>query len=205
MKLPKLLAVGTAALFASALLIALNSTAAQAKDLKWRKIFGLIEAFNVVGVGTPTPSTNPTSGAVTGAAPWVTTSGHANVDLNTGSVNFRVKGLVLAVGSQVVSTTSTLSGLGIGTNGGVTMVKGTLVCNVSGTSGSSPNSVEDDTDAVPLSFQGDASFQGSLVSAVPSVCQTNPDDVAFLIRIVQPAGFANLWIAAGGVLTVDGD
>jgi hypothetical protein len=85
------------------------------------------------------------------------------------------------------------------------MVKGTLVCNVSGTSGSSPNSVEDDTDAVPLSLQGDASFQGSLVSAVPSVCQTNPDDVAFLIRIVQPSGFANLWIAAGGVLTVDGD
>jgi hypothetical protein len=44
-----------------------------------------------------------------------------------------------------------------------------------------------------------------LVSTVPSVSQTNPDDVAFLIRIVQPSGFANLWIVAGGVLTVDGD
>jgi len=198
MKFGRLLGVGAAALFAPALLIALNSAAAQAQDLKWHRIFGLVEAGNVVGVGTANP---PTSGAVTGAAPWVTTSGHADVDLKTGMAKFRVKGLVLAVGSA-----GALTGLGIGTNSGVTMVKGTLVCNVSGNTGAIKDSVEDDTDAVALSFQGDASFDGSLVNAVPTVCLTNPEDVAFLIRIVVPGdGFANLWIAAGGVLTVDGD
>src|SRR5262249_46369541 len=132
------------------------------------------------------------------------TSGHAEVDLDTGKTNFRVKGLVLAVGSQVVSPMSTLSGLGIGTNAGVTMVKGTLVCNVSGMSGNSKNSVEDDTDAVRLTFQGNAKFNGSLVTPVPEVCVTNPDDTAFLIRIVEPSGFLNLWIAFGGMLNVEG-
>jgi hypothetical protein len=131
----------------------------------------------------------------------VTTSGDADVNLITGKVNFRVKGLVLAVGSAP-SATPPLSGLGIGTNAGVIMVKGTLVCNVSGTHGAS--SVEDDTDAVPLSLQGDASFQGTVLFFPATVCTDHPDDVAFLIRIVTPAGFANLWIAAGGVLTVDG-
>jgi hypothetical protein len=198
MKFCKLLGVATAALFASALLIALVSAAAQAQDLKWHQIFGIPDAFNVVGVGAVSPG----RGAVTGAVPWVTTSGHADVNLITGKVDFRVNGLVLAVGSAP-SAMPPLSGLGIGTNAGVTMVKGTLVCNVSGTSGPS-SSVEDDTDAVPLSLQGDTSFQGKLLFFPATVCTDHPDDVAFLIRIVTPAGFANLWIAAGGVLTVDG-
>jgi hypothetical protein len=195
----------TMACLASALLISLSAAAAQAKELEWNGIFGLIEAFNVVGVGTPTPPDNPTSGAVTGAAPWVTTSGHAKVDLDSGKANFRVKGLVLAVGSQAVSAGNTLSGLGIGTNAGVTMVKGTLVCNISGKTGPDQVSVEDDTTPVALSFQGNASFYGSLVDPVPSVCLTNPEDTAFLIRIVQPSPFFDLWIAFGGGLKVEGD
>ena len=200
MKLCKVLRSGTVAVMASALLVALSSAAAQAKELEWRGIFGLIEAFNVVGVGAP----NPNSGAVTGAAPWVTVSGHADVNLDTGKADFRVKGLVLAVGSQAVSSTTTLSGLGIGTNAGVTMVKGTLVCNVSGTSGSDKFSVEDDTAPVALSFQGNAKFNGSLESPVPAVCLSNPEDTAFLIRIVDPAAFFDLWIAFGGVLSIEG-
>jgi hypothetical protein len=138
------------------------------------------------------------TGAVGGGAPWTTTSGHAEVDLKTGSIDFRVKGLVLAVGGNA---TAKLSGLDIGTPAGVTQVKGTLVCNVSGAVNAG-NSVLVDTGAVPLSAQGNASFSG-MVGPLPSECGTS--DIAFLIRIVQPVAFANLWIAAGGVLTVDGD
>ena len=203
----KFVRAATAALFASAMLVALSSGAAQAdQELEWHGIFGLIEPFNVVGVGTPTPPppANSTTGQVTGAAPWVTISGHAEVDLDTGTANFKVRGLVLAVGSQATSPSTTLSGLGIGTNAGVTMVKGTLVCNVSGTSGGETVSFEDDTDAVPLSFAGNASFHGKLVGPVPQVCLDNPKDTAFLIRIVEPSAFFNLWIAFGGALHVEG-
>jgi hypothetical protein len=207
MKFWNLLRAGTAALFASAILVTLSSAAAQAnQELEWHGIFGLIEPFNVVGVGTPTPPPpdNSTTGQVNGAAPWVTISGHAEVDLDTGRANFKVRGLVLAVGSQAISPTTTLSGLGIGTNAGVTKVKGTLVCNVSGTSGNQTVSFEDDTDVVPLSFQGNASFHGTLVNPVPQVCLDNPKDTAFLVRIVEPSAFFNLWIAFGGALSVEG-
>src|ERR1700676_2136738 len=101
MKFLKLLRVGTAVLFASAWLMGFSS--AQAQEVQWHRIFGIPEAFNVVGSGT---------GAVGGGAPWTTTSGHAEVDLKTGSIDFRVKGLVLAVGSNA---TAKLSGLDIGT------------------------------------------------------------------------------------------
>lgn len=199
MNCTRYLRTGTAALFASALLIALNSSAVQAKTLKWHHIFGLVEAGNVVGVGTASP---PTSGEVTGGAPWVVTSGDAEVNLNTGHVDFRVNGLVLAVGS---ASSASLFGLGIGTSAGVTPVKGTLVCNVSGnTTGGGGVSVEDNTGDVPLSFRGNASFSGHFVNSIPSVCTTNPKDTAFLIRIGGMSGFANLWIAAGGVLTIQG-
>lgn len=185
----KYLRTGTAALLASAFLIALNSSAVQAKSLDWHRMFGLVEAGNIVGVGT---------GAVAGAAPWVTTAGRASVNLKTGKVDFTVRGLVLAVGSA-----EPLTGLGIGTNAGVTQVRGTLVCSVSGT-GNGGNSILTNTPAVPLSFRGNASFSGHFATSIPSVCATDPKDTAFLIRIVQPGGFANLWIAAGGVLTVVG-
>src|SRR5690242_11888608 len=105
MKFWNFLRARTAALFASAILVTLSSAAAQAnQELEWHGIFGLIEPFNVVGVGTPTPPPpdNSTTGQVTGAAPWVTISGHAEVDLDTGRANFKVRGLVLAVGSQAI-------------------------------------------------------------------------------------------------------
>ena len=186
MKFLKVLGIVTAALFALTVLIAPSSRADQAQELEWHRIFGIPEAFNIVGVGT---------GAVEGGAPWTTTSGEAEVDLKDGKIKFSVKGLVLAVGGNA---TAMLSGLDIGTPAGVTEVKGTLVCSVSGV-GNGGNSVLVDTDAVALSAQGDASFRGK-VGPLPAVCGTS--DVAFLIRIVEPAGFGGLWIAAGGVLTV---
>ena len=156
MKLLKFLGVTTAALFASAFLIAQSSSAGQAQELEWHRIFGIPEAFNVVGSGT---------GAVPGGAPWTTTSGEAEVDLKDGKIKFTVKGLVLAVGGN---TTAMLSGLDIGTPAGVTAVKGTLVCSVSGV-GNGGNSVLVDTDAVALSAQGDAHFSGKVGSSTRSV------------------------------------
>src|SRR5258708_16057391 len=120
MKFLKLLRVGTAVLFASAWLIGFSSGRAQAQEVQWHRIFGIPEAFNVVGSGT---------GAVGGGAPWTTTSGHAEVDLKPGMIAFRVKGLVLAVGGNA---TAKLSARDIGTPPDVTHVKGTLVFNVGG-------------------------------------------------------------------------
>ena len=187
MKFSKLLRVGAAALFASVWLMALNTSPAQAQVLEWQTIFAIPEAFNVVGSGT---------GAVTGGAPWYISSGHVKVNLTKGRVNFQVKGLVLAVGGEA---SASLSGLDIGTPAGVTAVKGTVVCNVSGSTNGG-NSVLVDTPSVPLSAQGNASFNGS-AGAFPSACGTS--DIAFLIRITEPLPFAGLWIAAGGVLSVD--
>ncbi len=186
-KLSKLLRAGVAALFASAWLMAFNTSPAQAQVLEWQTIFAIPEAFNVVGSGT---------GRVTGGAPWYISSGSAKVNLTKGRVNFQVKGLVLAVGGEAAVP---ISGLDIGTPAGVTAVKGTVVCNVSGSTNGG-NSVLVDTPSVPLSALGDASFSGN-VGSFPSACSTS--DIAFLIRITQPAGFADLWIAAGGILSVD--
>jgi len=185
MKFFALLRMVAATLFTAACLIALSTGPAQAQVVSWQRIFGIPQAFNVVGKGT---------GAVTGGAPWVTTSGNASVNLSNGNANFQVRGLVLAVGSEA---SVPISGLDIGTPAGVTEVKGTLVCNVSGTTNSG-NSVLVDTPAVPLSALGNASFAGN-IGPISSVC--GPSDIAFLIRIVQPVGFANLWIAAGGIPT----
>jgi hypothetical protein len=175
------------------ILLGLTLSAVQAQaastTLKWGNIVGTAVFGDQVGVG---------SGLVDGAAPWNTTKGSASVNLTSGKVKFSVTGLILSVGSAPADS---LFGLGIGTSGGVTKVEGTLVCNVDGlTAGGSGNSVDVDTGSVALSFQGNASFSGSF-SSIPAVCTSAPADTAFLIRIVDPVGFAGLYIAFGAVLS----
>jgi hypothetical protein len=165
----------------------LSAVGAQAQEIKWQRIVGLQQTGDLVGVG---------SGQVTGAAPWITTDGMVSVNLARGNVEFNVQGLVLAVGSAPAVP---LFGLGIGTAAGVTEVKGTLVCNVDGQTAGSTDSVVVDTAAVALNAVGDAHFQGPFVGSVPAVCSSAPGDTAFLIRIVAPAGFENLYIAFGAV------
>jgi hypothetical protein len=161
-------------------LLALSSGAALAQEVIWERIIGIHQTGDLVGVG---------KGQVTGGAPWETTDGDAQVYLKAGKIRFEVDGLVLAVGSA-----GALHGLDIGTPVGVTKVKGTLVCDVSGKKG---DSVLVDTPAVTLSEQGDAQFQGTL-GPLPAVCSSEPE-IAFLIRIVAPKAFENRWIAAGAV------
>ena len=180
------------------ILLGLTLSAVQAQaastTLKWSNIVGTAVFGDQVGVG---------SGAVDGAAPWNTPKGSASVNLTSGKVKFSVTGLILAVGSASATEAppSGLSGLVIGTSGGVTEVEGTLVCNVDGlTTGGGGNSVDVDTGSVALSFQGNASLTGTF-SSIPAVCTSAPGDTAFLIRIVDPVGFAGLYIAFGAVLT----
>lgn len=139
-------------------------------SIEWTTIIGIIQAGNTVGSGT---------GKVTGGGqPWFATSGNAQVNLATGDVQFQVRGLVLAGGNT------------IGTPDGVTQVKGTLVCDTTGTA--TGNSTLVDTPLVPLSAQGNARFSGN-VGALPSECSTQPN-IAFLIRTGGGA-----WIGSGEV------
>jgi hypothetical protein len=138
--------------------------------VRWRQIIGIIQAGNTVGSG---------SGTVTGGGqPWFVVRGRAEVDVATGDVRFQVRGLVLAGGNL------------IGTPGPVTAVKGTLVCETTGSV--TGNSTLVDTDLVPLSEDGNADFSGN-VGVLPAACVERPD-IAFLIRTAGGA-----WIASGEV------
>jgi hypothetical protein len=142
-------------------------------ELEWKQIVGIILPGNIVGSGT---------GKVTGGGlPWHTSGGHAEVNLTTGALRFDVDGLVFAGGNA------------IGTPGGVTSVKGTLVCDTTGV-----NSTVVDTPLVTLSAQGSAAFRGSL-GTLPVACTSQPN-VAFLIRTGGGA-----WLASGMVRVTETD
>ncbi|MGH7800862.1 MAG: hypothetical protein ACREOW_09585 [Thermodesulfobacteriota bacterium] len=162
----------------SLFMISMKSTPAQAGDkVKWERIVGIIEPGGTVG------------GVVDGTpAPWTVTDGRAEVDLDNGRVKFKVRGLVIAADPSFAN---------IGTTSVITMVKGTLVCN--DTEPGDPELV--DTDAVPLSAQGDADFNGSV--DLPESCADEPEDTVVLIRIADVVdGFEfliDLWNVFGAV------
>jgi len=135
---------------------------ANADKIRWKTIVGIVQAGNAVGnIGG-------------GGQPWTTLGGRAGVDLGKSQLDFDVQGLVLAGGNSV------------GTPDGITMVKGTLVCDAG-----AATQVVVDTILVPLSPQGDADFSGP-IGPIPSTC--NATNVVFLIRIA-----ADRWIANGAV------
>jgi hypothetical protein len=151
------------------LLLAFASTS-QADDsafVRWKKIIGVAQAGNMVG--------NPPNTATGGGQPWSTLDGDAVVNLSEGAVYFQVRGLNLAGGNA------------IGTPDNVTNVVGTLVC------GLMPNETTSliDTQAVPLSAEGNAEFFGTFNSSTSGCSAT---DVAFLIRA---AAGTEPWIGNG--------
>lgn len=160
------------------LLSAVVTASGEDPVVRWRQVVGIIQAGNVVGSGT---------GAIIGGGlPWVTSTGVARVNLATGEIQFVVKGLVLAGGNS------------IGTRADITAVKATVVCDTDG-SADGGNSTLIETDAVPLSTDGDAYFSGR-VGPLPAVCSSEPD-LAFLIRVAEVNGVPvnGRWIAAGVV------
>ena len=84
-----------AGMVAAALLLSSLAPAARAdsggngNSVRWQTIIGIIQAGNVVG------------GIGGGMEPWSTLGGHAYVDLADGTVDFEVRGLVLAGGNSI--------------------------------------------------------------------------------------------------------
>lgn len=151
--------------------------------VSWRNIAGVITAPNVdnpVAVVTD-GNRNVVSQIHSGTLPWVARTGAAQVNLTTGEVEFTVRGLVL------------IGGNASGTAGPINQVTGTLVCNPGSTDVSRPQAILD-TPPVALSATGNATFDGELIDAVPSPC----DSPLFLIRIGPAFGaFAGRWLATG--------
>jgi hypothetical protein len=155
-----------------AILLTAIASPSQADDsglVRWKKIIGIEQAGNVVG--------NPPNTITGGGQPWSTLDGDAVVNLNEGSVDFEVRGLVLAGGNS------------IGTPDGVTNVVGTLLCGLA--MGETTTVIN--TPSVPLSAQGNAEFSGSFSSSTTGCSAT---DVAFFIR---NASGTFPWIGNGAV------
>jgi hypothetical protein len=155
------------------MLLPAASFAESGSTVRWNNIAGVITAPGV---------DNPVAGISSGAGPWVTTRGKAQIDLSNGSTFFEVEGLVLNGGNAS------------GTPGAVANVAGTFICNAG-----TPNQVVRDTPAVALSATGDAFFVGTL-GGMPGTC-ANP---LFLIRVVPSSGSASRWLASGTVRVTDG-
>jgi hypothetical protein len=139
--------------------------AAGSSTVRWEDIVGILQAGNVVGMGT--------GQIIGGGQPWTTRSGSALVNLQNGRLHFSVRGLVLAGGNS------------IGTRGAISTVQGTLVCDTNGSAG---DSVLVNTDLVPLSLTGDADFSGEVT--LDPVCLSE-SDIAFVIRAASGAWIAN--------------
>ena len=153
-------------------------------QITWDRIEGVIVPGTVFG------GPNVVAGIDSVIFSWTARRGNARVRLNRDHIRFKVEGLVLAAQNNAGID------LVIGApSPAVTMVKGTLVCNADGVA--PPEDIYD-TDPVPLSPQGDASFSGT-VGSLPGSCP----NAAFLIRVANdtpppiPVNIKNLWIANG--------
>ena len=188
------------ALFTALGVLSLLATAASARaehgKLVWKHIVGIADAGSLVGRPESGEDCNVGVDCVAGApAVWSATDGRAEVDLDHGSVEFTVKGLVVAADPSFAN---------LGTPSIVTMVKGTLVCN--DTNPGVPELV--DTDAVPLTAEGNARFHGHVT--LPASCTAEPQDIVFLIRIADVSDpdrtfLVDLWNAFGAVRTGPGN
>ncbi len=140
--------------------------------VKWQRI---------EGNGQPTRTI---TGVKSPGLPWSTTQGQVQLNVQTGQLTFSVQGLVLAGHFN-------LAVIGV-RSPAFPQVKGTIVCNSTDPAPFN-NVVLVDSEAVPLSEQGNAHFQGQI--ELPSVC----DDMVFLIRNATPNVFYDFWIAYGAV------
>jgi hypothetical protein len=156
-----------------------------ANVVKWDAIVGVAAPGSKVGnfdpFGTGIPLVFPIS----------VQDGRALVQLQTGRMEFSVKGLALANSTALAVA---------GTTGVISEVMGTLVCN--GIAG--VVSEYTDTPAIALSPQGNAYFAGAI--QVPTACLLTPDKLAFLIRVASvsnPAATIQVgrWVALGAVRT----
>ena len=153
--------------------------------VRWDAIIGVAAPGSKVGnfdpFGTSIPLVFPIS----------VQDGMAWVQLESGRVEFSVKGLALANSTPLAVA---------GTKGVISEVTGTLVCN--GIAGVA--SEFSDTPAVALSPKGNAGFVGAI--DVPTSCLFTPDKLAFIIRVASVSNQAaaaqvGRWVAVGVVRT----
>ena len=150
--------------------------------VKWNTVIGVAAPGSKVGNFDPFGS---------GSIPVSVQDGMALVQLQSGRIEFSVKGLALANSTALAVA---------GTTGVISEVNGTLVCNgIAGAVSESSN-----TPAVALSPQGNATFVGTL--EIPTACLLTPDKVAFLVRVSSvsdPAAASQVgrWVAVGVVRT----
>lgn len=152
--------------------------------VSWERIEG-IDPNPTVGVGGQTFILPDSSTSSPVGFPWSVTRGHARLIRTTDRLQFDVNGLSMG-GSA-----------GIGTTGAVTKVKGTVIC-VMPSPVIGPILVSDfaETDAVDLSKEGDAHFQGKLTTHFDC---PDPGQIAFLLRIADASVpiLINSWLAHG--------
>jgi hypothetical protein len=181
-----------AGLAAAANLSFVTAAYAGGTTVEWERIVGIIVPSTLVGRSSPANDCDIGVNCVLGTpASWVTTDGYAAVNLGSGDVSFRVRGLVLG-GDPFFSN--------IGTTSVVRRVKGTLVCN--DTAPGLPELV--DTPSVRLWSRGNAAFEGRI--DLPYSCIAEPDDIVFLIRIARTTeggpNLVDLWNAFGAVRVI---
>lgn len=175
-------------LLVSGLLVTTAPAQAAGHKVIWKRIVGIAVPDSLVGRPPGGADCNVGVDCVAGTpAPWTTTEGRAEVDLDRGRVEFSVKGLVVAGDPSFAN---------LGTTTLVTLVKGTLVCN--DTQPGVPELV--DTDAVALSSRGNASFRGHV--DLPASCTSEPEDMVFLIRIADPDLFLFDYYNAFGAVRI---
>lgn len=171
-----------ARLAATVLFGMLGMSAAQAgsPNVQWERIDGIVPHPDAINAGILPGQIEPV------AFPWSVDRGRAQFDVRSNRLTFDVNGLSMGGSFR------------IGTTGIVTMVKGTIVCRLTGQFVDSP--------AVPLSKNGNAAFAGRLYVDVPC----DAEDVIFVLRVAEVENpsvpqIQDRWLAHGAARRIQND
>ena len=164
-----------------------NVQPAAAFEVSWRTIVGIEQPGNIVG-SFSSPPTCPMNGngCINGAGqPWSSiplAEPQVTIDTVTGTLSFKVKGLVVAGGNDVGDVPAELTSISV-----------TLMCIIPP---AGPNIIIGRK--LSINRLGDSAFTGKLDGAVPSSCV--PSNMHLLIQANDTAG---PWIANGASRTVN--
>jgi len=174
-------------LAATTALALINVQPAAAFEVSWRTIVGIEQPSNIVG-SFSSPPTCPMNGngCINGAGqPWSSiplAEPQVTIDTVTGTLSFKVKGLVVAGGNDVGDVPAALTSISV-----------TLMCIIPP---AGPNIIIGRK--LSINRLGDSAFSGKLDGAVPSSCV--PSNMHLLIQANNTAG---PWIANGASRTVN--
>ena len=174
-------------LAATTALALINVQPAAAFEVSWRTIVGIEQPGNIVGCFPSLPMCCPMNGngCINGAGqPWSSiplAEPQVTIDTVTGTLSFKVKGLVLAGGNNVGNVPAD-----------ITFISVTLMCIIPP---AGPNIIIGRK--LSINRLGDSAFTGKLDGAVPSSCV--PSNMHLLIQANDTAG---PWIANGASRTL---